>query len=174
MGFFSKISDALTSTKRPEKGTTVLKKEQVLVKILEINRETAPYKIYRCEEEGIDLVAEWKIVDAKWYGVFNKSGLKKVFKIQMRLDEIKNEVRAVDREYSISWSAGIPSLSLSIESFKGQKQEISFGSAYAFTEKGEFGEVYKYKFSTKEIKTPIQNIAISCGWTYKGVVLSKI
>ena len=174
MGLFTKISDALTSTKRPEKGTPVLSKEEVLNKILKINRETAPFKILKCEKDNIDLVAEWKIVDAEWHGVFNKSGIKKVFKIQMRLDEATNELRAVDREYSISWTAGVPSLSLSVEAFKGQKQEVSFGSGYGFTEDGEFGKVYKYKFTTNELKNPIQNAATSCGWIYKGVVLKKL
>ena len=40
--------------------------------------------------------------------------------------------------------------------FRGQKAEVSFGTAYAFTEKGEFGQVYNYKFSTGEIKSPLQ------------------
>ena len=174
MGFFTKIADTLTSTRRPGKGVEVLTKVEVLNKILKINRDTAPYKIEVCVKNGIDLVAEWKIVDAEWYGIFSKSSLKKVFKIQLRLDEEKKEVRALDREYSVAWTSGIPSLSLSAESFRGQKQEISFGSGYAFTENGEFGQVYNYKFSTKEIKSPIQDVVTSCGWTYKGVVLKKL
>ena len=168
------VFDFLTSTKRPDKGIAVLSKTQVREKIMSANRVTAPFHIIDGAEEKVDLIAEWKIVDVTWYEIFGKAGLKKVFRIYLKLDETKNEVRAVDREYSVEWHSGIPSLSLSVEAFRGQKQEISFGSAYAFTEEGKPGEVYKYKFSTNEIKTPIQDAVTSCGWTYKGVAFGKL
>ena len=53
--------------------------------------------------------------------------------------------------------AGIPSLALAAEAFRGQQAEFSFGAAYAFTETGGPGKVYRYKFSTVEIKTPLQD-----------------
>jgi hypothetical protein len=72
----------------------------------------------------------------------------------MRLDPQKHEVRAVDQEWSVEWRAGIPSLALAAEAFRGQQAELSFGAAYAFTETGRPGEVYRYKFSTGEDKNP--------------------
>ena len=168
------IFDFLTSTKRPPAGTAVLSAQEVRDKLLGINRTTAPFQLIDGAPDGVDLIAEWKIVDATWYEIFAKAGLKKVFKISMKLDEREHQVRAVDREYTISWSAGIPHLSLEASAFRGQTQAIEFGAAYAFTETLAPGEVYKYRFDTREIKKPIQDVVTSCGWTYKGVAFGKL
>lgn len=170
MGLF----DSLTSTKRPPAGTPILPAEQVLERMLSLNRSTAPFQLIDGKEEGMDLIAEWKIVDAQWYEVFAKASLSKVFRIYLKLDREKQEVRAMDREYSVSWSAGLPRLSIAASAFKGQTQSIEFGKAYAFTEKLEAGEVYNYRFDTREIKRPIQDAVTGCGWTYKGVAFGKL
>lgn len=170
MGLF----DFLTSTKKPKGDTPVLSAQEVRQAVLNVNRPTAPYQIMDGGEEGVDLIAEWKIVDAKWYEIFAKAGLKQVFRIYLKLDEANHQVRASDREYKVAWKAGVPSLSLAASAFKGQKQSVEFGAAYAFTEELEFGEVYKYRFSTKEIKTPIQQAATDSGWTYKGIAFGKL
>jgi hypothetical protein len=160
--------------KKPDKNTPVLPAEQVIQRILEVNRETAPFKIMDGKSEGVDLIAEWKIVDAKWYEIFAKANLKKTFRIYMKLDAAKNEVRAKDQEYSVEWRAGVPGLSAAVSSFQGQQTSVEFGSSYAFTEEGKLGEVYKYRFSTSELKKPIQEAVTACGWKYKGVAFGKL
>lgn len=168
------ILDFLTSTKKPKSGTPVLGADEVRRRILEVNRDTAPFQIIDGAAEGVDLIAEWKIVDAKWYEIFAKAGLKQVFRIYMKLDPEASQVRTSDREYKIEWSAGVPTLSLAASAFKGQKQSVEFGTAYAFTEELQFGQVYKYRFSTGEMKKPIQEAVTDCGWTYKGVAFGKL
>ncbi len=170
MGLF----DIFTGTKRPKAGTPKLNKSDVEKSILNINRETAPFIIKKCADDSADFVAEWKIVDAKWYEIFAKAGLKKVFRIKMRLDSEKLEVKAMDEEFSVEWRAGIPSLSLAISGFKGQKKEVSFGSAYAFSEEFKPGQVYNYRFNTSEIKNPLQEAVLNCGWTWRGVAFGKL
>lgn len=170
MGLF----DFLTSTKRPEKGTPVLSKSELQERILAINRDSAPFRIIDGSSENVDLIAEWKIADAQWSEIFGKAGISSVFRIYMKFDEANHEVRTSDREYSVQWSGGIAHLSVQVSAFKGQKQEISFGSAYAFTEEFKPGLIYKYKFSTKEIKEPIQDVVTGGGWTYKGIAFGKL
>ncbi len=174
MGFFGDIVDAFSGTKRPEEGVAVQPVGVVKQAILSLNRETAPYIIRDGAQEGVDLVAEWKIVDAKWYKIFAKAGLKRVFKILMKFDPSKNEVRAVDQELKVSWEAGVPKLSRDVEAFRGQKKEISFGNRYGFTEELKPGVIYKYKFDTSEIKKPIQKAVLSNGWTYKAVAFGNL
>ncbi|MPZ22499.1 MAG: hypothetical protein GEU28_02925 [Dehalococcoidia bacterium] len=166
MGLF----DFLTSTRRPESGAAALPADEVRRRLMALNRESAPYRIVDGGSDGVDVVAEWKIVDAQWYEIFARAGLKKVFRIFLRLRPESNEVRALDREYEVEWRAGVPELSLARRSFSGQKQSIEFGKRYAFKENLEFGEVYEYKFQTGEMKKPIQDAVTSAGWTYKGVV----
>lgn len=168
------LLDWLTSTKRPAPGTATCSPDEVRERILALNRPTAPFRIVDGAEEGVDLIAEWKIVDAQWYEIFAKAGLEKTFRIFLKLDEAAREVRAKDREYTLSWSAGVPRLELSVEKFSGQKKSFQFGTAYAFTEELRPGEVYRYRFSTGELKGPIQEAVTACGWTYKGVSFGRL
>jgi hypothetical protein len=160
--------------KKPNKNTAVLSAEEVRQRLLALNRDTTPYRIMDGSAEDVDLIAEWKIVDAKWYEIFAKANLTKVFRIYMKFDEAKHEVRAKDEEYTVEWRAGVPSLSVSASKFSGQKTSIEFGTAYAFTEELRPGQVYKYRFNTNEIKKPIQETVLACGWTYKGIAFGKL
>jgi hypothetical protein len=42
------------------------------------------------------------------------------------------EVKAQDREYEVSWVAGVPKLSIAASSFNGQTKSVEFGAAYGF------------------------------------------
>jgi hypothetical protein len=160
--------------KKPASNVPALPPQEVSGRILALNRPTAPYQIVDGKAEGVDLVAEWKIVDAQWYEIFAKANLTKVFRIYMKLDPEKHELRAQDHEYTVEWRAGVPSLSLAVSSFKGQMTSVEFGTAFAFTEQLAPGQVYKYKFNTNELKKPIQEAVAACGWTYKGVAFGKL
>jgi hypothetical protein len=165
--------DFLTSTKRPAAGTAVLSASQVLDRLRALNRESAPWQIGDGAAEGVDLIAEWKIVDARWYEIFAKAGLSKVFRIFLKLDETNKHVRAQDREYEVSWRLGVPSLSVAASGFKGQSTSVQFGASYGFTENLSTGQQYGYFFKSGEIKAPIQEAVVASGWVYKGVVFGK-
>lgn len=165
--------DFLTSTKRPASGTAVLPAAQVLDRLKALDRETAPWRIVDGAAEGVDLIAEWKIVDARWYEIFAKAGLTKVFRILLKIDDDKKHVRAQDREYEVEWRAGVPSLSVSASGFKGQSTSIQFGTSYGFKEDLSLGQQYHYSFKTSEIKGPVQDAVTACGWVYKGVAFGK-
>jgi hypothetical protein len=168
------ILDFLTSTKRPSSGTAVLSIDEVRQRLLNINRPTAPYRIVDGTAQGVDVIAEWKIVDASWYEIFAKAGLSKTFSIFLKLHPENHEAHAVDREYTVSWSAGLPTMKLAASAFRGQSQKIEFGKAYGFTETLAPGQIYNYRFDTSEIKKPLQEAVISCGWTYKGVAFGQL
>lgn len=160
--------------RKPDKNAPVLSTEEVKQRLLALNRPGAPYQIVDGAAEKVDLIAEWKIVDAQWYEIFAKAGISKVFRIFMKLDPAKHELRAQDQEYSVEWKAGIPALSMAASKFQGQMTSVEFGAAYAFTEELKPGLVYKYHFNTGEMKKPIQETVASCGWGYKGVAFGKL
>jgi len=170
MGLF----DWLTGSKAPLKGVERMSVAELRTRLLAVNRDTAPFTIRSGAPEGVDLVAEWKIVDANWYEIFAKAGLERSFKVLMKFDEPNSEVRSVDQEWQVEWRAGIPNLSLAASAFRGQKKEISFGGAYAFREDASFGKVYDYRFSTKELKEPLIEAAQAAGWGWKGVSFGKL
>ncbi|HHC29727.1 MAG TPA: hypothetical protein ENK80_04060 [Rhodobacterales bacterium] len=170
MGLF----DFLTGTKRPDANTPAAPRAALEAALMAVNRDSAPFQLRPDDSGKADYVAEWKIVDARWYEIFAKAGLERVFRIYMKLDEAAHEVRAVDEEYTIEWRAGVPNLSLAVSGFRGQKKEVSFGTAYAFTEEFRPGQVYKYRFVTGEIKTPLQEAVLANGWTWRGVSFGKL
>ncbi|MBC7617390.1 MAG: hypothetical protein H7293_00095 [Candidatus Saccharibacteria bacterium] len=170
MGLF----DLFTSTKRPETGVPIQSVTEIRARLLALNRDTAPYQLIDGTSEGVDIIAQWKIVDAKWYEIFAKAGLSKTFKIYLKFDEAQHAVRAKDYEYTVSWRAGVPNLELNTSSFSGQTQSVEFGAAYGFTEKLSVGEIYNYRFNTGEIKKPIQAAVTSGGWIYKGVAFGAL
>ena len=171
MGLF----DWITGTKAAPSGVPRQSAATLREAMLASNRDTAPFIIRDGTPEGVDLVAEWKIVDARWYEIFAKASLTKVFKVLMKFDEEKGEVRAVDQEWTVEWRAGVPNLSLRAEAFRGQKVEMSFGSAHAFKEDlSGWGKVYEYRFKTGEIKDPLIVLAQQHGWGWRGVAFGKL
>ena len=170
MGLF----DFITGSKSPAAGIAKQPAATLRTALLALNRESAPWHVRDGAPEGVDLVAEWKIVDARWYEIFAKASLTKVFKILMKLDEAKGEVRAIDQEWTVEWRAGVPALSLSAEAFRGQKVEMSFGTAIGFRENFSPGVIYDYRFTTAEIKTPLQETALANGWRWQGVAFGKL
>ena len=171
MGLF----DWITGSKSAPAGVVRQPAATLRAALLAANRDTAPFLIRDGAPEGVDLVAEWRIVDARWYEIFAKASLSKVFKVLMKLDEANGEVRAVDQEWTVEWRAGVPNLALSVDTFRGQKKEFSFGTAYAFKEDlSGFGKVYEYRFNTGELKDPLVEIAQQNGWGWKGVAFGKL
>jgi len=148
--------------------------QDLYARLMALNRPTAPYRIVDGRSENVDLIAEWKIVDAQWYEIFAKANLTKVFRIYLKFDPARREVRAMDHEYTVSWRAGVPSLGVQASFFKGQKSSVSFGIGAGFTENFAPGVVYKYKFNTNDLKQPIQQVIASCGWSYKGVAFGSL
>ena len=142
--------------------------------LLAIDGPKTPFRVRDGEGEGVDLVAEWKIVDAKWYEIFAAAGLKRVFTVLMKFDEAKGEVRAVEREWEVEWRAGEPILTLRAEAFRGRKWEKSFETVYAFREDGSFGKIYDYRFDSNEIKGPLIAAAHKAGWGWRGVAFAKL
>lgn len=170
MGLF----DWLTGTKKPDRDVPVRSVDELRTALLACNRETAPYVVRASTGEQADLVAEWRIVDASWYEIFAKAGLRKTAKVLMRFDTTANEVRAADEEYTVQWRAGTPELSVAAEGFRGQQKSMEFGKAWAFTEHGTYGEVYNYHFNTDELKNPLQDATTSSGWKWRGIAFGDL
>lgn len=171
MGLF----DFLTGTKAARKGVPRLSAAQVRAALLALNRETSPWRVRDGAPEGVDLVAEWRVADAQWYEIFAKAGLQKVHQVLMKLDETHAEVRSVDKDWTVTWRAGVPTLTATADGFRGQKVEVSFERTYAFREDDlSFGRVYDYQFDTGEMKGPLREAVLASGWGWKGVAFSRL
>ena len=170
MGFW----ELFTGKTYPVKGVPRRSVDALRDALLSVNHDSAPFLVRDGAAEGVDLVAEWKIVDAQWYEFFAKAGLERVFKVLMRFDEAKGEVRSVDQEWSVEWRAGIPTIALAASAFRGQTAEKSFGKSYGFREDGSFGAIYDYAFDTSVIKKPLRKAALDAGWIWRSVAFAKL
>jgi hypothetical protein len=170
MGWF----DWLTGSKPAPQGVPRQSAAKLKAALMAVNRDSAPFEVRSGKAEGVDLVAEWKIVDAKWCEIFAKAGIKRVFKVLIKLDEDSGEVRASDREWEVEWRAGSPTLTLKGSAFRGRKWEKSYEAVWAFREDGSFGKVYDYRFDTSELKDPLIEAAHRMGWGWRSVAFARL
>lgn len=173
MGLF----DLFTGRRPPAPGRARRPEADLRAALLGLNRDTSPVLIRPAHEseEGADLVAEWRLADARWYEVLGKAGLTKAAQLLLRFDDATGEVRAVSRDWTVEWHAGLPRLSLAADGFRGRKAEISWGRGYAFREEDlQFGKVYDWSFDTRALKGPIQEVVAASGWAWRGVAFSRL
>ncbi|MBX7250322.1 MAG: hypothetical protein K1X35_14920, partial [Caulobacteraceae bacterium] len=167
--------DWMTGTKAAPKDVARQPVAALREALLAVNRPTAPFVVRDGAPEKCDLVAEWRIVDAAWYEIFAKAGLERAYKILMRFDEARGEVRAVDHELAVEWRAGVPTISAAKSAFRGQTWEMSSETAWAFREEDlSFGKVYQYRFVSEELKKPLRDAAQAAGWGWRGVAFGKL
>ena len=163
MGFL----DFLTGVKRPVAGSTPVSRDALITKITALSGDTTPFVVRPSDES--DLVVELNIVDAKWYEIFAKAGLKKTYRILLLADDAAKEVRALEEMGEMSWKAGVPQANFSAEFFRGRTlAQKEFGTAYAFKDKspGSFGKVYEYRFDVNDVKGPLIETITAGGWSY--------
>jgi hypothetical protein len=139
-------------------------------RILALNDLGLPFRV-REEPEG--LVAEWRIADERWIGLFEAGGVREVHRIQLRLDPERSRVRSVDDRRSVSWSAGTVRLGGAATFFRG----ISFFDSSRDALYGLFfsdgrwtTRAYDYRFVLSEMKTPLVQAVVGSGWTFAPVV----
>ena len=153
------------------KDPDAISKDALAKRLLDMNSIGKPYQISRGEES--DLLAEWKIVDATWYGILSKNKVREVYRIIMLLDEPGKSVRFFEDLGKVQWSAGTAGLKPTVyyqkNFFRGRilfKKE--WGVGYAFKDKWppEAGKVYQYKFDVDEIRGPLKQVVEQSGWEW--------
>lgn len=153
-------------------------KQELINKILALNNPSKPYHIVKGTET--DLVAEWKIADAEWYGVLNKSGLKSVYKAFLQVDESRHAVRCYEELGSITWTVGLqgllPTASFQKSFFRGRilysKQQAK-GYGLKQLSPPEPAKVYDYEFNVNEIRGPIILAVEENGWEWVPVTAKR-
>jgi len=153
-------------------------KEALVNNLLALNDAAKPYHIARGEDT--DLVAEWKFVDASWYGILSKSGLRGAYRMNLLLDEARRSVRCYEELGSVTWSAGASGLVPSVhyqKSFFGGRvlYKKEYGKGYGIKEPGslKFDKVYDYKFDIDDIRQPLIAAVGGSGWEWVPVTARR-
>lgn len=172
LGYFQYLGGKKPSTIPP------VSKDELEKKILALNDPSKPYQIANGVET--DLVTEWKIANAKWWGIFNKSGLKYTYKANLLLDEGRHSVRCYEQLASIRWTTGldgpIPHISYQRNFFGGRilyKKEWAKEYGIRQLKTLDTGKIFDYKFDINEIRGPIIAVVEESGWEWVPVTAKR-
>jgi hypothetical protein len=130
----------------------------------DVNRLDAPVMV---KEQGNKLVFTWKYVDATWWELLAKAGLKQIYELHVRLNDRKKEATLIDVKKSVAWRAAPNQVRVWGGFFRGVEFSISIGKQWGIKENFELGQVYDYKFSPQEIKNPVMNSILRSGWSVR-------
>jgi hypothetical protein len=172
MGFFQYLGG------KKESGTQHVSKSILIDRLLALNDTSKPYHIMKGSDT--DLVAEWKIVDANWFGVMNKNGLKQAYRALLLVDESRYSVRCCEELGSVSWTVGlkgpIPAVSYARTFFRGRilySKQYARGYGLRQLTPTEPGRVYEYRFDVNEIRGPIIVTVEDSGWEWVPVTARR-
>ncbi len=158
LNFVSKQSLVICGEGKP------IAKDALRQQILEINAYDAPVMV---KEKRDKLIITWRYVDARWWELFVKAGMTKIYELHVKLDDSKKEAILVDVQKSVSWGSGPANVSISGGFFRGYIMEYEIGKAWGIRENFSVGNIYDYKFTTAEIKNPVVNTIVRNGWTVR-------
>ncbi|MEU3449677.1 hypothetical protein AB0H29_21045 [Streptomyces thermolilacinus] len=170
MGLF----DKLTGTKRPDSGVPPRTAEEVREALLGLNGPDVPYLVRPGTPEGADLVAEWRISEPAWQTFFARTQVSRVLQIRMRLVPSNHEVRALDRQWEVTWVGGTPRLALSADFARGQVTTASRRWTVERKADGESRTTEVFEFDNRAMKGRLQDAVLEAGWTWRGVVSGKL
>src|SRR3972149_5600690 len=171
LGYFEYLGGKKRSTVVP------ISKEEIKQKLLELNNQDIPYQIKPAEET--DLQVEWKIVDAKWYGIISKERTSETYRAYIVLDEDLKTARYCEETGTVNWFAGTDGLLKPRVEFKKTfwrgriRYRKSWGTGYGIKEDSTFGKVYEYSFDIRKIREPIVNTVKENGWEFVPVVRTE-
>jgi hypothetical protein len=98
-------------------------------------------------DQGFDVALD--IVDAQWYGVFNKAGLTKAYTHHVKVPD-DGTYSITDDSREVEWVAGVPRASATASRQVGRVKEFGVQKIWAFDEQGNFGKVVDYRFNSEE------------------------
>lgn len=156
----------------PPKGLKPVAADALYARLLALNELDAPAHIRQAENK--DLVAEWRLEEARWLAILERAGLKIAHHVRLRFDPDIHRVRTVDSHYRISLRQGVAHVSGTFAFFHGITFfEFESGRQYGLLYRdGGWGikEAYNYQYSISELKQPLVQVILSSGWEYRPVV----
>lgn len=111
-------------------------------------------------ERGFDVAID--VVDAQWFGLFNKAGLSKHYTHHVAVPG-DGSYTITDDARSIQWVAGVPQVKGSAERQLGRVKEFGVQKVWAIDEDGRFGQVVDFRFNSEEGRDLVTGVADQLG-----------
>ena len=155
-------------------GAPRLTASELTARLEAINALDAPFRIERGAQPN-EFFATWRYADAKWIDLARARGLRRAFRIRLKLDEAAHTVRATDYAASFDWSAGRGGADIEWKAMMGivffqVERHRVFG--LQLDEHGRFKPElsYAYQFNLSEMKSPLVEAVTRAGWSWRPTV----
>lgn len=120
---------------------------------------------YKPEENAMYLTKNF--ADAKWIQLYGMSGVKDESRYRYRLDIATKTAYYLVEQIRVEWKAGLPTISLQANYFRGQTWGGRSEIAYGMRPDGSIGKLYEVKDEITSNYKKMQAIFASEGWTLK-------
>ena len=141
-----------------------------LVAAVRARTENTPY-VVAPTPSGFDVKLD--IENATWFALMYQQSLSKTFTYHVVVDEGAHSIAITDDAREVTWQRGAesrdgvptPVLGGSMSRELGRLETKSFRKTYAFDQKGEYGKVVDYSFTSSEGRDLIRGVAQEQHWT---------
>ena len=136
-------------------------------------REAAEGTPYVVEERPYGFNVTIDVVDAQWWTLLRKSGVKKVFTYEVRTNERTKKMSITDVSNSLRWSGGggvssVPSLHAEKSFQRGRVYQYNFQKEIGVDARtGKLGTAVSYSFCSSTGRNLIRDAAARTGWSEK-------
>ena len=142
-------------------------------RLMALNNRDMPFSVSRGTRPN-EILVDWRYADAKWFDLMRVAGMRRTFRLTLRLDEGSHGARAMDSSAALDWSAGAGGDNLSFKRSYG----ITFvayerGGVLGFQFKNgmpTLDPVYTWRFNLNELRGPVAEVITGSGWNYKPVI----
>lgn len=169
--FFKGSSWAASAPARP--GVEPLSASELASRLEEFNRLDVPFQVERGRDDREWLVT-WRYADGRWMDLARLSGVRRVFRIRLSLDEKRRIVRATDYVARTDWSVGRGGADLEWKSGLGiQFFQVEYGRLLGMRMDSQGRPTpelsYTYRFDPREMKGPVVAVVTAAGWDWRPV-----
>ncbi|HWN34304.1 MAG TPA: hypothetical protein VNP03_16260 [Pseudonocardia sp.] len=160
MGFL----DWVNGMRRPTAALVPRPAADLYAALLAVNRPGANFAVRDGRPDGVDLVADLKFADQDWYGYFAKLSPRTAFRIFLRLDESRAEVRGHEQECQVEQLAGVFYYARAEALRSGQP--LLEQKSWVF----EHGLPHRARaLSSHPVRDQLRTVVTGAGWTWRGV-----
>lgn len=169
--FFKGI--AWASRTDPEAGVAPITAAELQRRLLALNTLDAPFHA-EVLADGSGVAVTWRYADAKWVDLARARGMRKTFRMVLRLDEAAHKVRVTDYFAAYDWSAGRGGASINWYKSTGITLfQVEKGAVFGIQlgpeglPRPQLG--YSYSFNLQELRAPAIAAVTGGGWAWQPV-----
>ena len=161
---------------RPRRHRKALPVDQLVAKLEALNGESQNWRVRRTGET--DFLAEWRVKDRSWQGLFGRAGLSRAKSLRLRLQNSSATVKAVEERYVVAvdgrWNANAAvsirkCRSLTVDLLGWLSPTAKAGSPSPPADPDD--RTVAYDVAT--IKRTIADTVLGAGWSYQPAILME-